>query len=205
MSLLPTAKRPRDRLLTDSGIEEWYAKAGYSIEPNEYQVIPEGKGTTISDIGTSSPVKTVPLPEDYELEDPNWQPVVREDLPEDAQEDLSMDIAIEAGLSPREYDTVWWVLEGNRVLGTDYLASMAEALALPRTAVEKSWASARKKLRASWALAPDRHQRPVGHAELSGAGLYPLGGYDNPLTVLGRGRRDLWPAFRKVAPIDIGG
>lgn len=116
----------------------WYNLAGYTLEVNEYQVEPERKGS----------LRTVPLEEESDEEAP--QPL-RVEVSEFDQEDFAGEVSSIAGLTEGEQEILWWILEGNRVGDSGYMARCGTALGRKPVSVEKSWNKAKAKLVEHWA------------------------------------------------------
>ena len=193
--IVPQAPDHRRRVLREAGIREWYAKAGYVVEQNEYKAEPERKGfhlngdspsghrvlsldamldTWESDTMDSSYDGELEDGFEFDLEDESddvgafLDPDWRPGLEEEFLSDVSSAVSLTKG----ERKVTEWIVSGNQVVGADYTERMGDALGVSQNAAKLAWARARKKLQDQWATTPEERSGRLVHS-LEGAGLWP--------------------------------
>lgn len=186
-STVPLNKVHRDSLLREAGIRDWYAQAGYRMEPDEYSVGPERKGFHVDpETGVKRVSRVRSLDYEYEGDEPyTLLSVLSEESEADdslagysegaeSEESVLARVSGIAELTRGEQAVTRWVLDGNGLQGA-YRERMSAALGISETAAKRAWQKARTKLRDRWYYEPEPPLRPRLKASLEGAGLTPEG------------------------------
>lgn len=189
---VPLNKVHRDAVLRQAGIRDWYAQAGYTIEPDEYSVEPEHKGFHVDpETGVKRVSRVLSL--DYQYGEGHGEDENPHTLLDLLADTLEADDALEgysevgegedvvlarvtevAGLTKGEQAVTRWVLDGNHVQASGYVSLMSEALEITPKAAERAWQKARTKLQDHWYYEPEVILRER-KSSLEGAGLAPVG------------------------------
>lgn len=210
MSFVPMDPYCRDRVMRDAGIHEWYRKAGYTVEQNEYKSEPERKGWHDDKEGQRVSHRVLSLDamldgqeetemsssysgeveDGFEFDQPDETDDVAtfEDEPVTKEAEFLTELVKVVPLTKGEQRVTEWVLAGNQVTGADYTQRMADALGVTQNAAKFAWTRSRNKLlaRTEGIEFPARGPRLVQDAQ--GAGLWPTE----------------YPADRKVWTRDLG-
>jgi len=167
MSIIPINKVHRDSIMKEAEIYKWYALAGYTVEYDEYTVLPERTGETLTHPDSQGNIfrqvlRAASLDLEYETDDgeeyTGWDKVDRADewydtLPVDFDQDLAR-IGRKASLTKKELLTVAWVMEGNSIVdneyNTPYTERLAQAIGSSRDGARMAWKRASTKIRDTW-------------------------------------------------------
>jgi len=185
---VPLNKVYRDAVLRSAGIRDWYAQAGYTVEPDEYSVEPEHKGFHVDpETGVKRVSRVLSL--DYQYgeghgEDENPHTLL-DLLADELEADDALDSYSEVGegedavlarvagvaeLTKGEQAATRWVLDGNGLQG-EYRDRMSAALGITPNAAKLAWRKARAKLRDKWWYEPYVAPKERLKASLEGSGL----------------------------------
>lgn len=167
MSIIPINKVHRDSIMKEAGIYDWYSLAGYTVEYDEYTVLPERTGEVMTHPDSQGStfrqvLHMTSLDLEYEGDEgetsTGWDQADKADewydtLPLNFDQDLAR-IGRKAGLTRKELLTVAWVMEGNSIVDTGYNTPYTERLALAidstREGARKAWTKARTKIHEAW-------------------------------------------------------
>lgn len=170
-SLVPENPAVREDLLQKAGIDQWYEKAGYPRERDEYSIDQRSFGGQ----------RVLSLDQLFEDHTPEWvegilTPLIdSEGVTVDPDEFLE-EITLTAGLTPGEADAVAWIAEGNPTNGS-WAVLLGQSLGVDRDAARKAWSRAKRKLRGEWTREPVQAVREPIRGQREGAGVYPWEAY----------------------------